>query len=61
MVYEVKCYFSIVFKTPNMSHVNLTRGIPEGPKSVDNIRADSVLLNPDRPQQITIGNNAELF
>lgn len=44
-----------------MSRVNLTRGIPEGPKSVDNIRADSVLLNPDRPQQITIGNNAELF
>lgn len=44
MVYEVKCYFSIVFKTPNMSHVNLTRGIPEGPKSEDNTR---VKVNPN--------------
>ena len=39
MVYEVKCYFSIVFKIPNMSFVNLTPEISEGPESEDNTRA----------------------
>ena len=32
MVYKVKSYFSIVFKTLNMSQINLTWGTPDGPK-----------------------------
>ena len=44
MVYEVKFYVRIVFKAPNISRVNLTRGTPEGPKSEDNTRVNDNFL-----------------
>ena len=53
MVYEVKSYFSIVFKTLNMSQVNLTWGTTDGPtgKTIQGLKKLSTcsLITPETP------------